>query len=295
MIEFNHVSKTYSNGTVALHDINLHIHKGEFVFIIGASGAGKSTLLKLMMCEEKPNSGTLRIGDFHLESMRNRDIPKLRRTMGIVFQDFRLLPQMTVYDNVAFAMRVIGEREKEVSKQVPLVLSMVGLAGKANCLPKEISGGERQRVALARALANNAELILADEPTGNVDPQMSIDLIKLLMEWNKRGKTIVVVTHEHSLVRKFTYRTVKIDNGRIAEDIPARGAYAQKTESHKNLNPLPEQAESIEASQEKAQEDDELVNLAYIKNFPINRVNDVDIKFMENRLRTDNAAGGNKE
>lgn len=151
MIEFNHVSKTYSNGTVALHDINLHIHKGEFVFIIGASGAGKSTLLKLMMCEEKPNSGTLRIGDFHLESMRNRDIPKLRRTMGIVFQDFRLLPQMTVYDNVAFAMRVIGEREKEVSKQVPLVLSMVGLAGKANCLPKEISGGERQRVALARA------------------------------------------------------------------------------------------------------------------------------------------------
>lgn len=148
---------------------------------------------------------------------------------------------------------------------------------------------------LWRALANNAELILADEPTGNVDPQMSIDLIKLLMEWNKRGKTIVVVTHEHSLVRKFTYRTVKIDNGRIAEDIPARGSYAQKTESHKNLNPLPEQAESIEASQEKAQEDDELVNLAYIKNFPINRVNDVEIKFMENRFRADNAAGGNKE
>lgn len=252
--------------------------------------------MKLMMREEKPDYGTLRIGDFRLDSMRNRDIPKLRRTMGIVFQDFRLLPKMTVYDNVAFAMRVIGEREKTVRERVPAILNMVGLAGKENCLAEKISGGERQRVALARALVNNAELILADEPTGNVDPQMSIDLIKLLMELNKRGKTVVVVTHEHSLVRKFTYRTVKIEKGRIAEDISARGNYARKTDPYKDLNPLPEQEVINEAQTEKAEEekDESLLNLELIKNFRINRVHDVDIKFIEDRFNAERQSGGNE-
>ena len=179
MIEFKHVSKTYDNGTNALKDVSITINDGEFVFIVGASGAGKSTFLKIIMREQVPNSGSVVINNFDLNKIKKRDIPKFRRTMGIVFQDFRLIPTMTVYDNVAFAMRVIGAKEKEISKRVPYVLSLVGLNSKARQLPTQLSGGEQQRVALARALVNNAGIIVADETTGNIDPEMSYEIVDL--------------------------------------------------------------------------------------------------------------------
>ena len=179
MIEFNNVSKTYDNGTSALKNVSLKINDGEFVFVVGASGAGKSTFLKIIMREQVPNSGTVVINDYNLNKIKKRDIPKFRRTMGIVFQDFRLIPNMSVYDNVAFAMRVIGAKEKEISKRVPYVLSLVGLTSKARQYPNQLSGGEQQRVALARALVNNAGILIADEPTGNIDPEMSFEIVDL--------------------------------------------------------------------------------------------------------------------
>lgn len=290
VIEFNNVTKTYENGTEAIHDINLHIHKGEFVFVIGESGAGKSTLLKLMMREETPDMGTLRIGNFYFDKMKKRDIPKLRRTMGIVFQDFRLIPNMTVYENVAYAMRVVGEREKNIGKRVTEVLQMVGIDNKAKSMPNELSGGEQQRVSLARALVNNPEVILADEPTGNLDPHMSDDIIQLLMQFNKQGKTIVVVTHEHSLVRKFTYRTIKISRGQIVEDKPASGIYAKKRRSSE-LRPLDikkEESPVIETEEET------YISPFIRKDYPVKRINDVDREFFESRL-SERSRGGNKE
>ena len=213
VIEFHNVSKTYENGTMALKDVSLQIQKGEFVFIVGASGAGKSTFLKLIMHEETPTSGTIRVGKFDLAAMKKKEIPLLRRTMGVVFQDFRLIPKMTVYDNVAFAMRVIGARPAEIRQRVPFVLRLVGLMTKASCYPEELSGGEQQRVALARALTNNANLIIADEPTGNIDPTMSYEVVKLLTCLNEMGTTIVMVTHEHELVRAFDRRVITLGNG----------------------------------------------------------------------------------
>ena len=171
MIDFKNVSKVYDNGTKALSNVNIHIDKGEFVFVVGASGAGKSTFLKLMMREEVPSTGSITIKNYNLNEMKKREIPYFRRNMGIVFQDFRLIPKMTVYDNVAFAMRVVGAREKDIRKRVPYVINIVGLSNKARNYPYELSGGEQQRVALARALVNNADIIIADEPTGNVDPR----------------------------------------------------------------------------------------------------------------------------
>ena len=213
MIEFRDVSKVYDNGTVALKDVNLRIDRGEFVFIVGASGAGKSTFLKTIMREEVPTSGSIMINNYDLTKMSTREIPYYRRTLGIVFQDFRLIPKMSVYDNVAFAMRVIGASEKEIKKRVPYVLTLVGLQDKANNMPNEISGGEQQRVALARALVNNANTIIADEPTGNVDPEMSYEIVELLDRINENGTTIIMVTHEHELVKQFDHRIVVIDNG----------------------------------------------------------------------------------
>lgn len=235
MIEFKNVSKVYSNGTKALNNVNIKIEKGEFVFVVGASGAGKSTFLKLMMREEVPSSGSITIKDYDLVNMKKRQIPYFRRNMGIVFQDFRLIPTMDVYNNVAFAMRVVNARKKEIRKRVPYVISIVGLASKARCMPNELSGGEQQRVALARALANNAEIIIADEPTGNVDPQMSIEIVELLTRLNEAGTTVIMVTHAHDLVKKFDRRVIVLDSGQIVSD----GAVENNTMPEASTGHLP--------------------------------------------------------
>ncbi len=218
LIEFRGVYKAYDNGTKALADVNLKIDKGEFVFVVGASGAGKSTFIKLIIHEEKPNAGEIIVGDFKLSRLKRRQVPKLRRTMGIVFQDFRLIRNMTVFENVAFAMRVVGASRRDIRKRVSYALNIVGLNEKARSYPDELSGGEQQRVALARALVNNPSMIIADEPTGNVDPTMSYEIVDLLTEINKRGTTVIMVTHEHQLVRDFGHRVVMIENGQIVAD-----------------------------------------------------------------------------
>lgn len=221
VIQFIDVYKIYDNGTTALKNINLTIQDGEFVFIRGASGAGKSTLIKLLLHEELSSSGEVLVNGFQLSKLKDREIPLLRRTMGVVFQDFRLIPNMTVYDNVAFAMRVIGARSQDIRRRVPYILGLVGLARKARNRPGELSGGEQQRTALARALVNNPSLIIADEPTGNIDPEMSLEILELLDEINRRGTTIVMVTHDATLVERYSYhRVVTIENGTVAQDTP---------------------------------------------------------------------------
>ena len=218
MIEFKGVHKVYDNGTKALKDVNLRIDKGEFVFIVGASGAGKSTFLKLIMREEVANAGEVIVNDFKLSKLKRREIPYLRRTMGIVFQDFRLINNMNVFDNVAFAMRVIGASQREVRKRVPYILGLVGLQNKARNYPMELSGGEQQRVGLARALVNNPALIIADEPTGNIDPELSYEIVELLNEINRRGTTVLMLTHERDLVRMFNLRVIEIREGCVVSD-----------------------------------------------------------------------------
>ena len=218
LIEFKGVSKTYNTGTHALNDVNIKIYKGEFVFVVGASGAGKSTFIKLIMREEKPNAGEVIVNGYKMSKIKDREIPYLRRTMGIVFQDFRIINTMNVFDNVAFTLRVVGASNREIRRKVANALSMVGLGGKARAFPMELSGGERQRVGLARALVNNPSLIIADEPTGNVDPEMSYEIVELLTEINRRGTTIVMVTHEHQLVRDFNRRVIMLEKGKIVAD-----------------------------------------------------------------------------
>lgn len=218
MIEFKNVSKVYANGTSALKNINLHIKKGEFVFIVGSSGSGKSTFLKLIMHEELPSEGTIYLDGINISQITKKEVPYIRRKMGIVFQDFRLIDKMTVFDNVAFAMRVTGASERDVKKRVPYILNLVDLQDKANRRPAELSGGEQQRVSLARALVNNPSIIVADEPTGNIDPEMSYEIVELLTEINKRGTTILMVTHEHDLVQHFGKRVIEINNGNIMSD-----------------------------------------------------------------------------
>lgn len=222
MIEFIDVCKTYKNGTEALKNFNLKIEDGEFVFVVGSSGAGKSTFLKLIVKEEDVTSGKLIVGGKDLSKMKKREVPYFRRKMGIVFQDFRLIDKMTVYDNVAFAMHIVGSREREIRRRVPLILNLVGLQNKARRYPKELSGGEQQRVGLARAIINNPELIIADEPTGNVDPSMSLEIVELLKKINENGTTVLMVTHEHTLVKKFNYRIVEIGEGMVKRDFPMR-------------------------------------------------------------------------
>lgn len=218
MIEFQNVSKIYSNGTEALRNVNLHVDDGEFIFIVGSSGAGKSTFLKLITCEERPTDGEIVLGEQKLSELRRSDVPYLRRTMGMVFQDFRLIHKMTVYENIAFAMHVVGASGREIRKRVPYILGLVNLQDKANCHPRELSGGEQQRVGLARALVNSPRLLIADEPTGNIDPALSFEIVDLLSEINKRGTTILMVTHEHNLVRHFQRRVVEIHDGTVVAD-----------------------------------------------------------------------------
>lgn len=218
LIEFKGVSKTYATGTHALNDVNITISKGEFVFVVGSSGAGKSTFIKLIMHEETANTGEVIVNGYKMSTISKKHVPYLRRSMGIVFQDFRVIPNMNVFDNVAFTLRVVGASSIEIRRKVTHALAMVGLGHKARAYPKELSGGEQQRVGLARALVNNPELIIADEPTGNVDPEMSYEIVDLLTEINRRGTTVVMVTHEHQLVRDFGRRVIMLDKGRIIAD-----------------------------------------------------------------------------
>ena len=218
MIEFTDVVKSYTQGNKALKGVSMQIEDGEFCFLVGPSGSGKSTIIKLITGELKPTSGTVHVNGYSLERIRKREIPFMRRTVGVVFQDFRLIANMTVYENVAFAMRVIGAKEKEIRERVPYVLQLVGLESKAKRHPGELSGGEQQRLAIARALVNNPSTIIADEPTGNLDPQMSFEIMSLLQEINNLGTTMLVVTHAQDLVNRFGKRTITINDGLIVSD-----------------------------------------------------------------------------
>ena len=218
MIQFTDVTKSYTEGNTALGGVSLQIEDGEFVFLVGPSGSGKSTIMKVITGELKPTSGSVHVNGYSLERIRKRDIPYMRRTLGVVFQDFRLINKMTVYDNVAYAMRVIGARETEIKERVPYVLDLVGLTGKERRHPNEMSGGEQQRLAIARALVNNPSTIIADEPTGNLDPARSFELMSLLEEINKLGTTVLVVTHEQELVKHFDKRVIAIDEGMVISD-----------------------------------------------------------------------------
>ena len=218
MIEFTNVVKSYREGNDALKGVNMQIEDGEFCFLVGPSGSGKSTIIKLITGELKPTSGTVHVNGYSLERIRKREIPYMRRTVGVVFQDFRLIPNMTVYENVAFAMRVIGAKEKEIKERVPYVLDLVGLTDKAKRRPNEMSGGEQQRLAIARALVNNPSTIIADEPTGNLDPARSFEIMSLLQEINNLGTTVLVVTHAQNLVDLFGKRVIAIDEGVVVSD-----------------------------------------------------------------------------
>ena len=218
MIEFTDVIKTYSEGNTALNGVNMQIEDGEFCFLVGPSGSGKSTIIKMITGELKPSEGSVHVNGYSLERIRKREIPYLRRTVGVVFQDFRLIPNMTVYENVAFAMRVIGARDREIRERVPYVLELVGLDSKATRHPNELSGGEQQRLAIARALVNNPSTIIADEPTGNLDPELAMEIMSLLQEINNLGTTMLVVTHAQDLVHMFNKRTIVINDGLIVGD-----------------------------------------------------------------------------
>ena len=230
MIRFENVTKVYPGENLALEDVSLHIHKGEFVFVLGHSGAGKSTFLKMILREEKPTEGAVYVNGQDVARIRERDIPYLRRQMGVVFQDFRLIPTMTAYENVAFAMRVTNIPEKKIKERVPYVLDLVGLADKADSLPEAMSGGEQQRVALARALVHSPQLIIADEPTGNIDPELSFEMMELLSAINSVGITVVVVTHEHELVNRFRQRVITIEHGHVGSDVPGPNRFQEVTE-----------------------------------------------------------------
>ncbi|MBR6336228.1 MAG: cell division ATP-binding protein FtsE [Ruminococcus sp.] len=218
MVEFKDVSVTYTSGVDALNKVNLKINDGDFAFVVGPSGAGKSTLIKLILKEINATSGVVTVNGFNLSKLRRGKVPKLRRTIGVVFQDFRLIPTMTVYENIAFVLRVIDAPAKYIKSRVPYVISLVGLTEKSKAYPTELSGGEQQRVALARALVNDPKLIIADEPTGNIDPALSYEIVELLKGINECGTTILMVTHEHDIVRHFGGRIININKGVISFD-----------------------------------------------------------------------------
>ncbi len=255
MIEFKNVSMKYkTNGAVALDKVNVKIEDGEFVFIVGASGAGKSSFLNVIMGQEKVDAGEVIVGPYNLKRIKRRELPYLRRMLGIVFQDFRLIPKMTVYDNVAFALRVIGMGERKITKRVRYVLKLVDLSNKAKNFPNQLSQGERQRVAIARALVNNPEVIIADEPTGNLDPVLSGEIMSLFDKINALGATVVVVTHDLELVHQFDHRIVTIENGKIVSDIPARTHSVSVPEQEAEDE---EENEEVQASSEEAEDSDE--------------------------------------
>lgn len=218
MIKLEHVSKSYSAGIPALNDVNLNIEAGEFVFVVGDSGSGKSTLIKLLLKELEPTEGTITIDGKKLNRIKRRQIPKFRRNIGVVFQDFRLLKDRNIYDNVAFAQKVIGESTRTIKKNVPSMLSMVGLAAKYRAYPKQLSGGEQQRVAIARALINKPKILLADEPTGNLDNNNAWEIMKLMEEINEQGTTVVVVTHNLEIVKAMNKRVITMQKGVVVED-----------------------------------------------------------------------------
>ena len=226
MITLENVSKSYAKGQPALNDVSLHIDKGEFVFIVGNSGSGKSTLIKLLLKELEPTSGTIIVNDQNLGKMKRRKVPKYRRGVGVVFQDFRLLKDRNIYDNVAFAQKVIGESNRSIKKNVPSMLSMVGLAAKYRSYPRQLSGGEQQRVAIARALINEPKILLADEPTGNLDNHNAWEIMKLLEEINSRGTTVVVVTHNLEIVKAMNKRVITMKKGVVVED--SEGDYSDE-------------------------------------------------------------------
>lgn len=224
MIELSNVSKIYETGNTAIRDLNLNIEDGEFVFIVGNSGSGKSTLIKLLLKEIEPNSGKIVVGGMNLGKMPRRYIPKYRRTLGVVFQDFRLLRDRNVYENIAFAQRVVGTPSRQIKASVPAMLTMVGLSAKYKSYPRQLSGGEQQRVAIARALINKPDLLLADEPTGNLDPKNAWEIMKLLEEINRQGTTVVVVTHSHEIVDRMQKRVIAMKHGVIVSD-EKKGGY----------------------------------------------------------------------
>jgi len=227
LIQLHNITKIYPNNVTALKNISLSIEKGEFVFIIGSSGSGKSTLLKLLLKEIEPSHGEIIINEKNITNLRKKEIPFLRRKLGVVFQDFRLLPNKTVYENVAFAMQIVEATPKEIRRNVPMVLSMVGLAKKARCYPNQLSGGEQQRTALARAIINNPPILICDEPTGNLDPVTSWEIMKLLKDINDRGTTVIIATHEKDIVDKMKKRVIEIKNGTLIRDLP-KGGYSDE-------------------------------------------------------------------
>jgi cell division transport system ATP-binding protein len=218
MIRLKDVEMEYENGTEAIRNISLDVEDGDFVFLVGPSGSGKSTLIKLLTGEVIPSAGRIMVNGFAVSSISTGQLPMMRRTLGVIFQDFRLISKKTVYDNLAFVMRAVGASQKEIQKRIPYVLELVGLADKAKDYPDELSGGEQQRVAIARALVNNPSTIIADEPTGNLDPERSLELMSLLVKINQLGTTVVVVTHEKDLVDRFSKRVVTIESGRVVND-----------------------------------------------------------------------------
>lgn len=222
MIELLHVSKTFQNSWQALTEINFSIAKGEFVFLIGPSGSGKSTILRLLMMEDFPDQGVVKVAGFGSDCIKRRQIPQLRRKLGVIFQDFKLLPERTVYENVAFALEVTGASHGMVHNKSMAALNQVGLSHKRHSLPHQMSGGEQQKVAIARALVNDPFILLADEPTGNVDPQGTLEIIRILKDINARGTAVLMATHEQELVKKMPYRVLMLDNGKIEKDLPAR-------------------------------------------------------------------------
>ncbi len=223
MILFDNVTKVYDNGYTAIKDVSFHIEKGEFVFFVGSSAAGKSTLIRLMMKEADATEGKILINGIDVGRLKHHDVPYFRRTLGVVFQDFRLLPHKTAHENVAYAMEIVGASSKEIRKNVPNVLNMVGLAHKAKMYPSQLSGGEQQRVAIARAIVNNPSVLIADEPTGNLDVETAAEIMQIIDEINKRGTTVVMATHAEKIVDQMQKRVIAIDKGHIIHDVKKGG------------------------------------------------------------------------
>ena len=232
MIEFRNVSKVYNKNVKALTNVNINIDKGEFVFLVGPSGAGKSTFIKMLLKEVEPSTGNIVMGNEDLSKIKRRQIPYHRRKIGMVFQDFRLIPTLNVYENVAFAMRVVGASPKEIRKRVPMVLSLVGLSNKYKMFPTELSGGEQQRVSIARAIVNNPKVLIADEPTGNLDPETAKEIMELIDDINKAGTTVVMATHAKEIVNSMKKRVIAIDKGEVVSDVQ-KGGYEYEVEYYR--------------------------------------------------------------